>query len=361
MLLVGSIVFLGPSHLSAAFRDPPPLEEVSDRKYLPKLLELIQKAERSIEVSLYQALLTGDDSNHPVYQILKALADAHERGVQVRVMLNRHLDYSSGDTVPLARSLAAHAYLKAKGIEVVFAHPSRRLHDKVVVIDRRWVLEGSMNWTQTALQSNWESATLIDSPEYATQKLARLRTIPASPEKTLDSLGDEGELLEIPRFLMMEKKYFPDLLRRKDESVFEFYLRLALQCAWTGQAKWVLEDEILLERFGLEASRPKEDKRREALRLLKKLKKRGYIEWSVRAPGEPAEITLKGLAIPWKITREPVKDISHFSLPLAYFEFGYPRKLPFAAEFCYLAARLEMAQSPSPPWWWRSQEHLTQI
>lgn len=44
-----------------------------------------------------------------------------------------------------------------------------------------------------------------------------------------------------------------------------------------------------------------------------------------------------------------------------YFYFGHPKQLPLAAEFCYLIARLEMAQSPSPPWWWRSQEDLTRI
>lgn len=359
---LGGILLFGLNPTPVAFAgSPPSLEEISDRKYLPRLLELIQKAERSIEVSMYQSLLSGKEETHPVYQILKALADAHGRGVRVRAVFNRYLDYFAGDTVPLARSLAAHEYLKTKGIEVLLAHPSRRLHDKVIVIDERWVIEGSMNWTQTALQSNWESATLIDSPDYAAQKLVRLRALPTSPEKTLDTLGDEGALLPIPALLMTEKKYFPDLLRRKDEKIFEFYLRLALESARTGQTKWILPDEILFERFGLEASRPLEDRRRETLRLLKKLKKRGFIKLNVPAPGKPAEITLIGLGGPWAISREPSKETSRFSLPVTYFDFGYPKRLSFAAEFSYLAARLEMGQSPSAPWWWRSQEHLTQV
>ena len=353
---------------------------MSDRRYLPRLLELIQKAEHSIEVSLYQALLVGDDPDHPVYQILKALADARGRGLRVRVMFNRYLDYSAGDTVPLARSLAAHEYLKAKGIEVIFAHPSRRLHDKVVVIDERWVLEGSMNWTQTALLSNWESATLIDSPEYAAQKLARLKAIPASLEKTLDSLGDEGEYLQIPVSLVTGQKYFPDLLRRKDERIFEFYLRLGLESARTGKTKWIFEDEELFKRFGLDPSRTKEDKRREALRLLKKLKNRGWIQLEISAPGEPARVTLTGPGTPWSVARSgpgtgfppnstagPPRWVAEnpryesLSLPATYFDYGYPKALSLAAEFCYLIARLEMGGSSSPPWWWRSQEDLTRV
>jgi len=46
---------------------------------------------------------------------------------------------------------------------------------------------------------------------------------------------------------------------------------------------------------------------------------------------------------------------------LNYFEYGYPQRLSFAAEFSYLLARLEMSESPSAPWWWRSQEDLTRV
>ena len=332
-------------------------EEVSDRKYLPRLLELIQKAEHSIEASLYQTLLLEDDPTHPVYQILKALADAQSRGVRVRVMFNRYIDSFAGDTVPLARSLAAHEYLKRKGIEVVFAHPSRRLHDKVVVIDERWVLEGSMNWTQTALQNNWESATLIDSLPYAAQKLARLRSIPASPEKTLDTLGDEGPMIEIPSFLMTDRRYFPDLLRRKDETIFEFYLQLFSESRGSGKKNFVLGDAALFERFHLNLEKSQKDKRREAVRLLKKLKKKGLIELNIPTPGSDV-----GIALPFPGDGPPGEGPAHgFKLPLAYFDYDYPRRLAFAAEFSYLLVRLEMMESSSPPWWWRSQEDLTRI
>lgn len=355
----GILFFLLTANAAASVSSPS-LEEVSDRKYLPRLLELIQKAERSIEASLYQILLSEDDPTHPVFQILKALADARRRGVRVRVLLNRYLDYSAGETVPLARSLAAYEYLKRNGIEALFAHPSHRLHDKVIVIDERWVLEGSMNWTRTALESNWESATLIDSPEYAAEKLVRVRAIPAGPEQTLDTLGDEGELLRIPAFLLTEKRWFPDLLRRKDEKVFEFYLWLALESARAGKTKWILEDKILFERFGLAALKTDEDRRRESLRLLKKLKKRGFIEFNVPRPGGLAEVTLRD-GVPGSLSGERKENASRFGVPAAYFDYGYPERLSFAAEFAYLLARREMGRSPSPPWWWRSQEDLTRI
>ena len=327
-----------------------PLEDLSDRRYLPRVIELIEGAARSIEVSLFQILLPEGEETHPVYRVLEALGRASGRGVRVRVLLNRSLDSVAGETVPMARSLAAYEFLTRRGVEVVFADTSKRLHDKLIVIDERWVIEGSMNWTKTALESNWESATLIDSPEYAAQKLARVRAIPLSPEKALDTLGEEGELLEIPALLMAEPRYFPDLLRRKDETIFEFYLGLLEERRRMGTGKFIFEDAGLFEKFHLDPARSQKDKRREAVRLLKKLKKRGLVDLAIPSSGANAEVALR-----------PLKgDASQkFTLPVSYFEYGYPRRLSFAGEFAYLLARLEMALSPSPPWWWRSQEGLT--
>ena len=357
---------------TALFSSNPSLEEISDRKYLPKVLEWIQNSRESIDVSMYQILLASDDPAHPVAQILKALAGASARGVKVRVLLNRHLDYTAGESVPLARSLAAYEFMTAKGIEVVFAHSSRRLHDKVIVIDGRFVVEGSMNWTRTALLSNWESATVIDSPEYAAEKLKRIRGIPVAVEKTLDSLGDEGELIQIPAELLTDEKYFPDMLEDKDERIFEFYLWLVKEHPLTpplspsgrGQAARrtslargrgegiTVPDPALFRIFRLDPQKSQKDKRREAVRLLKKLEKQGLIELKIPSAGADVEIGLPPHPAPLPIA---------FTLPLTYFQFGLPARLSFAAEFFYLLSRLEMSRSPSPPWWWRSEEYLSQV
>ena len=336
----------------ASESSPIRVEEVSDRNYLAKVLELIDGARHSIDVSMYQILLPGGDTEHPVSKILNALVRAQGRGVRVRVLLNRHLDYLPGETAPLARSVAATEYLASAGIEVVFASPARRLHDKVIVIDGRWVVDGSMNWSETALWSNWESATLIDSQEYAAKKLARIRAIPLSSEKTLDSLGDEGELLEVPEALVQEKKYFPDLLRRKDERIFEFYLWLLKESHIRKMETFVLTDETLFRVFRLDPEQTQKAKRREAVRLLKKIAKRGLIGLDIPTAGADAEVTL----------RKPSSG-SHpkLTVPLVYFDYGLPEKLSLAGEFVYLLSRLEMTQSPSSPWWWRPQEDLTEL
>ena len=301
---------------------------------------------------MYQILLISErGETNPVFQILSALAAARSRGVNVRVKLNRYFDYTAGETLPLARSLAAVEYLKSKEIEVVFAPSAHRLHDKVIVIDRRWVIEGSMNWTQTALRNNWESATLIDSAAYAREKLKRMRRIPSGADSVPDALGDEGPLLSIPAGLMTEKKYFPDLLRRKDERIFEAYLWFLKEEALSGKKIHELDDPALEKIFRLDPAKGKENNRREALRLLKKLSKRGYLEFERSRPGAPALVRLRLLKFSSPKT---------FSLPLAYFEDDFPRRLSFAGEFVYLLSRIEMTQSASPPWWWRPQEDLTE-
>lgn len=37
----------------------------------------------------------------------------------------------------------------------------RRLHDKLIIVDERYVVDGSTNWSISALRDNYESATLI--------------------------------------------------------------------------------------------------------------------------------------------------------------------------------------------------------
>ena len=84
--------------------------------------------------------------------IAKALVDAHKRGVDVRVILDksqRTEKYSSADFV-------AHA-----GILTLIDAKHAIAHNKVMVIDGETVLTGSFNFTKAAEEKNAENLLVI--------------------------------------------------------------------------------------------------------------------------------------------------------------------------------------------------------
>lgn len=95
--------------------------------------------------------------------IAKAIVDAHKRGVDVRVVLDKSRQtekYSSADFV-------AHA-----GIPVWIDDKHAIAHNKVMVIDGATVVTGSFNFTKSAEIRNAENLLLIRSKELAAKYAA---------------------------------------------------------------------------------------------------------------------------------------------------------------------------------------------
>ena len=92
--------------------------------------------------------------------IAKALLDAHKRGVQVKVILDksqRSDKYSSAD------------FLANQGVSVVIDANHAIAHNKVLVIDGATVLTGSFNFTKAAQTRNAENLLILRDPTLATQ------------------------------------------------------------------------------------------------------------------------------------------------------------------------------------------------
>ncbi len=90
--------------------------------------------------------------------IAKALVEAHKRGVDVRVILDksqRTEKYSSADFVQHA------------GIPVWIDAKHAIAHNKIMVIDSQTVITGSFNFTKAAEENNAENLLAIRSPELA--------------------------------------------------------------------------------------------------------------------------------------------------------------------------------------------------
>ena len=66
---------------------PAKVKDISDRAYEPALIELLDKAERSIVISMYNISLGAKERN-PIAFLLQDLLEARQRNVEVTMYLN---------------------------------------------------------------------------------------------------------------------------------------------------------------------------------------------------------------------------------------------------------------------------------
>ncbi len=89
-----------------------------------------------------------------------ALTDLARAGVQVALKTDRRQSASKDQAALLGR-------LRAAGVAVEVPRSRRRLHDKFAVVDGRWVITGSFNWTTSAERRNRENVLIFDCPDLA--------------------------------------------------------------------------------------------------------------------------------------------------------------------------------------------------
>ncbi len=91
--------------------------------------------------------------------IAKALVEAHKRGVDVRVIL---------DKSNLKEGYSSAAFLQHAGIPALIDSNHAIAHNKVMILDVHEVITGSFNFTKAAEEKNAENVVFIDDPATAT-------------------------------------------------------------------------------------------------------------------------------------------------------------------------------------------------
>ena len=103
-----------------------------------EVVSLIRSAKETIDVEIY--VFTSED-------IVRELADAQKRGVRVRVIMEPRVEDS--------RKGKVFSLLEASGIEVRWASFEYKLtHSKMIIVDGKTALVGSINLSESALNSN---------------------------------------------------------------------------------------------------------------------------------------------------------------------------------------------------------------
>ena len=111
------------------------------------IIQALRGAQQSVHAALYQ--LTDPE-------IAQELIDTFRRGVALEILLDDEPSKSSKGCLLLSAGIPIKQYVDT-GI----------MHHKFAVIDGRWVITGSYNWTTSAQTRNEENLLLIESPELA--------------------------------------------------------------------------------------------------------------------------------------------------------------------------------------------------
>ena len=252
---------------------PALVKDISDRAYEHAVIDLLDNAQESIVISMY-ILRPGTDPRYTINRLMKDLEQALERGVSVTIYLNTRIDKTSG--VDEGKPFDA---LRQKGAQIYLTNPRYMLHDKMLIVDSRYVVIGSTNWSISALTDNFESTVLIDSPPLANQRLKRMKTIHLEgedlrgpPQISIKEVYPLPELVEMPVVLMENKRYFPQMLTKHDNRAMDLYLLLIAESYRRGTKEF----HISLEKFAGQLDMPREwdaaTLRRQVIKTLRKLK-----------------------------------------------------------------------------------------
>lgn len=148
---------------------PGEIRLLTDKDYYPVLQTMIGQADNRIDLAMFLFKTTNDASNR-ASRLVQDLIAARQRGVIINVLLEK-----SGYDPKLNReNQKVAARLKKEGIRVRFDTEKITTHTKIVVIDRRYCLVGSHNFTASALTYNHEASLLVDNQALANQLLGYL-------------------------------------------------------------------------------------------------------------------------------------------------------------------------------------------
>jgi phosphatidylserine/phosphatidylglycerophosphate/cardiolipin synthase-like enzyme len=120
-----------------------------NKKNVNNIVKYIGMAKKTLYICVFN--ITNDD-------LAKAIISRHKAGVDVRIISDDECASNKGSDIQK---------LADEGIEVrTDSEPSYHMHDKFMVVDNKFVLTGSFNWTFQAGSHNQENVLVVDHPYY---------------------------------------------------------------------------------------------------------------------------------------------------------------------------------------------------
>lgn len=142
-----------PEEIAAAVEAPKSGPVIIDSCFSPdepcdkRIIQFINSAKRTLEIAVFSFTHAG---------IAKAIVKAQERGVKVRMVVDR--DQSRGKTSQVD-------FVMKSGIPLKFGNQEGSMHHKFTIVDRNWLQTGSYNYSYAATSYNAENQIYLKDPE----------------------------------------------------------------------------------------------------------------------------------------------------------------------------------------------------
>lgn len=114
-----------------------------------RIVQLIQNAKKYIYIPTFLITHT---------QISNELVKAHNRGVDVRIIMDANNVYTRN---------SKHAYLRKNNIPVKTENYAGKMHSKTMIIDDEYIIMGSMNFSNSGENKNDENMLVIKNSQFA--------------------------------------------------------------------------------------------------------------------------------------------------------------------------------------------------
>ncbi len=111
--------------------------------YFKNIPILLREATESVLVCMFHVALP--DESHPTYELIKALLDAHQANVNIKILLDN--DRTTDPYRSTIINLPVKELLEQEGISCRFDQEDTLLHSKFIIIDTEIIVIGSHNWT----------------------------------------------------------------------------------------------------------------------------------------------------------------------------------------------------------------------
>lgn len=134
-----------------------------DRDFFSIVHDLMINAEKNVDVMLYQSRFYLNYPNSASNVLIADLAKASERGVKVRAVL----ELAAWNVENSESNRDVWTLLKDSGVELYFDPIDRTSHSKLLMVDDKYVVVGSSNWSYYSLDRNYEANVVISSKRVA--------------------------------------------------------------------------------------------------------------------------------------------------------------------------------------------------
>ncbi|MBA7471606.1 Phospholipase D [subsurface metagenome] len=139
------------------------VKPIPNRLYYPAVHKLLSEAKESIYIVMFEMFYYRKYPESLENQLVQDLINAHKRGVNIEVILEQ----DTWGRITRRNKREGGFMLSKAGVRVYFDSRSKTTHNKLIIIDERYTVIGSTNWSYYALEKNNEASVLIDSVSLA--------------------------------------------------------------------------------------------------------------------------------------------------------------------------------------------------